>query len=96
MIARMLAMGGKYLLPKFQHITHTEVLQQFLAFSVYKEQIFHKTGSKLISIERKMFTEFWKDLHLLLSLHFQELTVEEVRLRQLTIKLPTLKKSNIC
>ena len=89
MMAMMLAMGGNDFLPKFQHITHLKVLQQFLASPVYKEQLFQKAGSDLIAIDRKMFTEFMKDLYCPPALHSEELTFEEVR--QLTIKPPTLK-----
>ena len=83
MVAMMLAMGGNDFLPKFQNITHLKVLQQFLASSVYKEQLFHKTGSDLIAVDRKMFTEFMKNLYCPPSVHSEELTFEEVR--QLTI-----------
>ena len=74
MIAIMLAMGGNDFLPKFQHITHLKVLQQVFASPVYKEQLFHKAGSDLIAIDRKMFTEFMKDLYCPPSLHSEELT----------------------
>ena len=85
----IIAMGGNDFLPKFQQITHLKVLQQFLASPVYKEQLFKKDGSNLRAVDKKIFTEFMKDLYCPSSLCSEHLTFQEVR--QLTIKPPTSK-----
>ncbi|CAC5361545.1 unnamed protein product [Mytilus coruscus] len=90
-----LSLGGNDFLPKFYGISHSTILQTIMKNQNLRENLVkvqHNNNKIEVEFDSNLYVELMKILYCPKAYNYSELSFEEVR--QLTIKVPTIKDIN--
>lgn len=90
-----LSLGGNDFLPKFYGLSHSTILQTIMKNQNLRENLVkvqHNNNKIEVEFDSNLYVELMKILYCPKAYNYSELSFEEVR--QLTIKVPTIKDTN--